>query len=80
MNVDNVLVDVGTGYYLEKNVEDATDYYKRKVDFIKGNSMRLQDTINTKQSNRQAVELIMQHKVQVAMEEQKEQAAASSSG
>jgi prefoldin alpha subunit len=28
---DNVLVDVGTGYFVEKSVPDADDYLKRKV-------------------------------------------------
>jgi prefoldin alpha subunit len=28
---DNVLVDVGTGYFVEKPVPDADDYLKRKV-------------------------------------------------
>jgi len=28
------LVDVGTGYYAEKNVEQAKSYFKRKVKFV----------------------------------------------
>lgn len=29
--VDKVLVDVGTGYFVEKNIEEADDYFRRKV-------------------------------------------------
>ncbi|XP_059609880.1 probable prefoldin subunit 5 [Phlebotomus argentipes] len=32
--VDNVIIDVGTGYYAEKDVVGAKDYFKRKVDFV----------------------------------------------
>ncbi|GAB0093078.1 Probable prefoldin subunit 5 [Sergentomyia squamirostris] len=33
-NVDNVLIDVGTGYYAEKDLDTAKDYFKRKMDFV----------------------------------------------
>lgn len=32
--VDNVIIDIGTGYYAEKDVPGAKDYFKRKVDFV----------------------------------------------
>ncbi|KAJ3324973.1 phosphatidylinositol-3,5-bisphosphate 5-phosphatase [Boothiomyces sp. JEL0866] len=40
-----VIVDVGTGYFVEKNIEDAADYYQRKVDFVKGNLAKLEETL-----------------------------------
>ncbi|KAJ1339840.1 prefoldin, alpha subunit [Batrachochytrium salamandrivorans] len=33
-DIHKVIVDVGTGYLVEKSVEDATDFYKRKVEFF----------------------------------------------
>lgn len=33
-DVDNVIIDIGTGYYVEKDRESAKDYFKRKVDFV----------------------------------------------
>lgn len=33
-DTSTVLVDVGTGYYVEKNIEDAKDYFKRRVMFV----------------------------------------------
>ncbi|XP_011156838.1 prefoldin subunit 5 [Solenopsis invicta] len=31
---NNVIVDIGTGYYAEKNIVDAKDYFKRKVEYV----------------------------------------------
>lgn len=31
---DSVLVDVGTGYFVEKGVEEAKDYFKRRVAYV----------------------------------------------
>lgn len=33
-DVDHVLIDIGTGYYAHKNIEDAKDYFNRKVAYI----------------------------------------------
>ncbi len=30
----NFIVDIGTGYYVEKNIKSANDYFKRKVQFL----------------------------------------------
>ncbi|CAG8569428.1 6015_t:CDS:2 [Racocetra fulgida] len=48
---DKVIVDVGTGYYVEKASDDAIKFYSDKVDFVKKNLDKLQETINTKQNN-----------------------------
>lgn len=31
---DNFIVDIGTGYFVEKNQKSAADYFKRKVQFL----------------------------------------------
>ncbi|XP_063470034.1 prefoldin subunit 5-like [Symphalangus syndactylus] len=33
-DVEHVLIDVGTGYYVDKIAEDAKDFFKRKIDFL----------------------------------------------
>ncbi|KAL6262115.1 prefoldin subunit 5 [Pogonomyrmex barbatus] len=33
-DANNVIVDIGTGYYAEKSIEDAKDYFKRKVEYV----------------------------------------------
>ena len=31
---DKYLIDIGTGYYVERNRKDTVDYFKRKVAFV----------------------------------------------
>ncbi|KAI6177766.1 hypothetical protein M3Y97_00943600 [Aphelenchoides bicaudatus] len=31
-----LVVDIGTGYYVEMSAQRAVDFYKRKVDFVRG--------------------------------------------
>ncbi|KAJ8974760.1 hypothetical protein NQ317_019164 [Molorchus minor] len=31
---DKVMIDVGTGYYVEKDIEMAKDYFQRKIKFV----------------------------------------------
>jgi prefoldin alpha subunit len=33
-DIDSFIVDIGTGYYVEKDRESAKDYFKRRVDFV----------------------------------------------
>lgn len=33
-DVDNVLVDVGTGYYAKKSIGDAKNYFERRVAYV----------------------------------------------
>ncbi|CAG8738297.1 39613_t:CDS:2, partial [Gigaspora margarita] len=51
LETDKVIVDVGTGYYVEKTSDDAVKFYSDKVEFVKKNLDKLQETINTKQNN-----------------------------
>lgn len=45
----NVLVDAGTGYYFERPVTSAQEYYKRKIDFVENNASKLQTNLNDRQ-------------------------------
>uniref|UniRef100_A0A1B6FY93 Prefoldin subunit 5 n=1 Tax=Cuerna arida TaxID=1464854 RepID=A0A1B6FY93_9HEMI len=33
-DVDKVMLDIGTGYYVEKDLDGARDYFKRKIAFV----------------------------------------------
>lgn len=55
-----VLVDVGTGYYVEQSTKAATDMYKRKITFVDENLQKLQTTIERKQDNLRTVGEILQ--------------------
>eukprot|EP00291_Cryptomonas_curvata_P013487 CAMPEP_0172183248 /NCGR_PEP_ID=MMETSP1050-20130122/18874_1 /TAXON_ID=233186 /ORGANISM="Cryptomonas curvata, Strain CCAP979/52" /LENGTH=109 /DNA_ID=CAMNT_0012856833 /DNA_START=175 /DNA_END=500 /DNA_ORIENTATION=- len=60
---DRVLVDVGTGYFVEKAVPDADDYLKRKVGYLTDNLERLEANIVEKRKNLEAVTMVLQAKV-----------------
>ena len=55
-SVDTVLVDVGTGYYVEKSTADAQVFYKSKVDSIQQNIADLEKIIAQKSQNVRVVE------------------------
>ncbi|CAE6454470.1 unnamed protein product [Rhizoctonia solani] len=64
VNTENVIVDIGTGYYVSKTRAEATKYYQTKVDFITTNLNTLQTTIETKQQNMNYLIQVMQSKMQ----------------
>ncbi|KAF9997676.1 subunit of tubulin prefoldin [Modicella reniformis] len=64
-NVEKVIVDIGTGYYVEKTVEDAVKFYNSKVDFVKQNLDKIQATVATKQGNLRSLVEVMQYKAQL---------------
>ncbi|EDW98010.1 probable prefoldin subunit 5 [Drosophila yakuba] len=33
-DLNNFVIDIGTGYYIEKDLEGAKDYFKRRVDYV----------------------------------------------
>ncbi|KAI9476054.1 MAG: prefoldin, alpha subunit [Benjaminiella poitrasii] len=70
-NVQKVIVDVGTGYYVEKSVSDASKFYNDKVGYVKKNLGTLEKTITDKQSSLRAIVNVMQDKLQQQQQQQK---------
>ncbi|CAG8533936.1 5308_t:CDS:2 [Acaulospora colombiana] len=63
IETDKVIVDVGTGYYVEKTSEEALKFYGEKVEFVKNNLETLQQTITSKQNNLRITLEVMQMKI-----------------
>ncbi|KAK7452130.1 subunit of tubulin prefoldin [Stygiomarasmius scandens] len=61
---EHVLVDVGTGYFIKKTRPQALKHYKGKVDYIQKNLETLEDTIQKKRDNMNAIMGVMQAKLQ----------------
>ncbi|KAJ7317687.1 hypothetical protein JRQ81_003849 [Phrynocephalus forsythii] len=76
-NVDNVLIDVGTGYYVEKSVDDARDFFKRKIDFLTKQMEKIQPALQEKHAMKQAVIEMMSQKIQQLTAAGASQAAAT---
>lgn len=55
-NADTVIVDVGTGFFVEKGVTDAKDFYDRKIASLDSNLKDLEKVINGKGQNLAVIE------------------------
>ncbi|KAG0649531.1 putative prefoldin subunit [Hyphodiscus hymeniophilus] len=60
---ENVIVDVGTGFYVEKSTKDATKFYEAKVDELGNNLKDLEAIIGQKSNNLRVVEDVLRQKV-----------------
>ncbi|KAL7750378.1 subunit of tubulin prefoldin [Sorochytrium milnesiophthora] len=68
----SVVIDVGTGYYIEKKVPDAVKFYERKITYLQGNLDKLQETVSGKQNNMRVLVDVLQYKTAMAMKAAKE--------
>lgn len=68
--VERVLVDVGTGYYVEMKVAAAKDYYQRKVDFLTQQMEKIQPLLQEKYQMKEVIVEVLQSKVQAQMASQ----------
>ncbi|KAJ9647905.1 subunit of tubulin prefoldin [Coniosporium apollinis] len=62
-DVSTVLVDVGTGFYVEKSTADAQDFYKRKIEDLSRNLKELEAIVQGKGKNLSVVEEVIRQKV-----------------
>ncbi|KAJ8612503.1 hypothetical protein CTAYLR_003688 [Chrysophaeum taylorii] len=63
VDAENVLVDIGTGYYVEKSVAAAKDLLDRRVDLVTKNSDSVTQVVMQKQRNLEAIVMMMQYKL-----------------
>ncbi|KAG0227298.1 subunit of tubulin prefoldin [Actinomortierella wolfii] len=68
-DVEKVIVDVGTGYYVEKSREDAIKFYDTKIKFLKENLDKIQATVAQKQGNLRSVVDMITIKLQFQQEQ-----------
>ncbi|RPA77957.1 Prefoldin alpha subunit, partial [Ascobolus immersus RN42] len=62
-DTEKVLVDVGTGYYVEKKTADAIKFYTKKIDALNSNLQDLEKIIAQKGQNVKIVEEVLRQKV-----------------
>ncbi|PKA53914.1 putative prefoldin subunit 5 [Apostasia shenzhenica] len=62
-NAEKVLVDVGTGYFIEKTTAEGKDYCERKVNLLKSNYEELLEMASKKKSMADEVGLVLQAKL-----------------
>ncbi|KAH9843416.1 putative prefoldin subunit 5 [Teratosphaeria destructans] len=78
-DTENVLVDVGTGFYVEKSTEDAQKFYTAKIEELGKNIKDLENIVNGKANNLRVVEEVLRQKVLAGGQQQSTQAAAAAS-
>ncbi|GAA6007576.1 Gim5p [Rhodotorula paludigena] len=71
-DAESVLVDIGTGYFVEKGTKEAKTMYNTKVLSLKSNLATLQSQIEKKQDNFQACGEML--RVKLAQQQQMEAA------
>ncbi|KAH8665845.1 Prefoldin [Tricladium varicosporioides] len=62
-DADKVIVDVGTGFYVEKSTKDATKFYEGKVEELGGNLKALEKIIQEKTDGLRLIEDVLRQKV-----------------
>jgi prefoldin alpha subunit len=62
-DTEHVVVDVGTGFYVEKSTGDAQKFYNGKVEELGANIKDLENIVNGKASNLRMVEEVLRQKM-----------------
>eukprot|EP00026_Physarum_polycephalum_P022017 Phypoly_transcript_25733.p1 GENE.Phypoly_transcript_25733~~Phypoly_transcript_25733.p1 ORF type:complete len:147 (+),score=29.18 Phypoly_transcript_25733:65-505(+) len=61
---EHVLIDIGTGYYVQKTIPQAQEYSERKAKMVTEQISKIQNALNVKRNNLEAVVQVMQQKIQ----------------
>ncbi|XP_015184596.1 PREDICTED: prefoldin subunit 5 [Polistes dominula] len=69
-NTSDVLVDIGTGYYVQKNIHDAKEYFKGRVEYVTKQMEKIQQVGLEKSKIRDATMSIIEMKLQNQMEKE----------
>lgn len=62
-NVEECLVDIGTGYFIEMSVDASKDFFKREVDYVTKQIEKIQPLVQEKYKMKQVVMEMIQMKV-----------------
>lgn len=69
-NISTVLVEVGTGYFVEKAIPDARTFITSKIEMIQGNLSKVAGALSGKRRDLDAVSSILQQKLQAQYQQQ----------
>ncbi|KAK8089552.1 hypothetical protein PG997_004513 [Apiospora hydei] len=73
-SASHVIVDVGTGFYVEKDVKSAAKFYEDKTNEIGANVKDLDSIIQGKTNNVRVIEEVLRQKMAAAPQQQAPQA------
>ncbi len=76
----SVLVDVGTGYFVQKKIPDAKKYLNGKVDMLRDQLENVQRTLIAKRSDLETVTQLFNDKAARIKQQQQQQVCTPSDG
>ncbi|KAI0430972.1 prefoldin [Xylaria sp. FL1042] len=62
-SASHVLVDVGTGFYVEKSIKSAAEFYDNKMTEVGGNIKELEGIVQAKTNNVRVIEQVLRQKM-----------------
>ncbi|XP_032831238.1 prefoldin subunit 5 [Petromyzon marinus] len=77
-DVEHVMVDIGTGYYVEKTVEEAKEFFQRKIDFLTKQIEKIQPVLQEKFALKQAVTETFNARIQQQLQAMQQQQPSTS--
>mmetsp|Transcript_93310 Transcript_93310/g.165105 ORF Transcript_93310/g.165105 Transcript_93310/m.165105 type:complete len:169 (+) Transcript_93310:78-584(+) len=69
-STSSLIVDVGTGYFVEMSTKRATDFCQRRVKMLSENAAKVEKVMKEKRKNLETVTVTMQQKLYKAQAEQ----------
>ena len=79
-DTEKVVVEIGTGYYVEKDIPAAREYFAGKVKYVTEQMEKVQAVGQEKNKIREAVMDVMETKLSTQFAQQKLNAAAGGAG
>ena len=70
-DTDTLLIDVGTGYFVEKTRKESIEYFQRKIEFVGKQMETVQGYLKQKLMAKQKVDETLQAKVAQLQQQQK---------
>lgn len=68
---NKVMVDVGTGYFVEKSAADADKFFEKKTETLKNSMVELEKIVTQKTSNLRVIETELNRKIQESKKSEK---------
>ncbi|KAI1369479.1 prefoldin [Xylaria arbuscula] len=62
-SASHVIVDVGTGFYVEKTIKSAAEFYENKMTEVGGNVKELEGIVQSKTNNVRVIEQVLRQKM-----------------
>lgn len=77
VDCDKVMVDVGTGYFVEKTSKDAIEFFEKKTQTLQENLVDLEKIVAQKSSNLRVIEDTLKQKIAEQQAEKKKAGESS---